>query len=141
MGALFVAGLSHHTAPVEVREQLALEGDKVREILLDLAGAGVLEEAMILATCNRVEVCGVAEVPGEARRAVFARLGGQRGFGLEAIEPLLYTKTEDEAVLHVFRVAASLDSMILGEPQILGQVKDAFALAQSAGTWARCSTR
>ena len=107
MGALFVAGLSHHTAPVEVREQLALEGDKVREILLDLAGAGVLEEAMILATCNRVEVCGVAEVPGEARRAVFARLGGQRGLGLEAIEPLLYTKTEDEAVRHVFRVAAS----------------------------------
>ena len=89
---------------------------------------------MILATCNRVEVCGVAEVPGEATRAVFARLGGQRGFELEAIEPLLYTKTEDEAVLHVFRVAASLDSMILGEPQILGQVKDAFALAQSAGT-------
>ena len=89
---------------------------------------------MILATCNRVEVCGVAEVPGEARSAVFARLGGQHGFGLETIEPLLYTKTEDEAVLHVFRVAASLDSMILGEPQILGQVKDAFALAQSAGT-------
>jgi|KBSSwiStaDraftv2_1062776.scaffolds.fasta_scaffold09180_10 glutamyl-tRNA reductase len=134
MGALFVAGLSHHTAPVEVREQLALEGDKVREILIDLAGAGVLAEAMILATCNRVEVCGVAEMPGEATRAVFARLGGQRGFGLETIEPLLYTKTEDEAVLHVFRVAASLDSMILGEPQILGQVKDAFALAQSAGT-------
>ena len=134
MGALFVAGLSHHTAPVEVRERLALEGDKVREILVDLAGAGVLEEAMILATCNRVEVCGVAEVPGEAGSAVFARLGGQHGFGLETIEPLLYTKTEDEAVLHVFRVAASLDSMILGEPQILGQVKDAFALAQSAGT-------
>ena len=128
MGALFVCGLSHHTAPIEVREQLALESDKVREILADLAGTGVLAEAMILATCNRVEVYGLAEVPGDARRAVFNRLGGHRGFGPEAIEPMLYTKTEDEAVLHVFRVAASLDSMILGEPQILGQVKDAFAV-------------
>ncbi len=129
-----MCGLSHHTAPIEVREQLALESDKVREILADLAGTGVLAEAMILATCNRVEVYGLAEVPGDARRAVFNRLGGHRGFGPEAIEPMLYTKTEDEAVLHVFRVAASLDSMILGEPQILGQVKDAFAVAQSAGT-------
>jgi glutamyl-tRNA reductase len=134
MRSLFVCGVSHHTAPIEVREQLALESDKVREILADLAGTGVLAEAMILATCNRVEVYGLAEVPGDARRAVFNRLGGQRGFGPEAIEPMLYTKTEDEAVLHVFRVAASLDSMILGEPQILGQVKEAFAVAQSAGT-------
>jgi glutamyl-tRNA reductase len=134
MRSLFVCGLSHHTAPIEVREQLALDSDKVREILADLAGTGVLAEGMILATCNRVEVYGLAEVPGDARRAVFNRLGGHRGFGPEAIEPLLYTKTEDEAVLHVFRVAASLDSMILGEPQILGQVKDAFAVAQSAGT-------
>ena len=134
MRSLFVCGLSHHTAPIEVREQLALESDKVRELLADLAGTGVLAEAMILATCNRVEVYGLAEVPGDARRTVFSRLGGHRGFGPEAIEPMLYTKTEDEAVLHVFRVAASLDSMILGEPQILGQVKDAFAVAQSAGT-------
>lgn len=134
MAALFVAGLSHHTAPVEVREQLALEGDKVREILVDLTGTGLLAEAMILATCNRVEVYGVAELPGEARRAVFERLGSQRGFAFDAIEPILYTKAEDEAVAHVFRVASSLDSMIVGEPQILGQVKDAFALAQTAGT-------
>src|SRR5688500_8823549 len=115
MGAVFVSGLSHHTAPVEVREQLALEPDKVREILIDLAEAGVVNEAMLLATCNRVEVYGVSEMPGEASRAVFARLGGQRGFARETIEPLLYTRTDDEAILHVFRVAASLDSMILGE--------------------------
>jgi glutamyl-tRNA reductase len=132
--SLFVAGLSHHTAPIEVRERLALDGDKVREILIDLVGSGVVAEAMIVATCNRVEVYGVAEVPGDARRVAFERLGGQRGVALAAVEPLLYTKLDDEAVLHVFRVAASLDSMILGEPQILGQVKDAFALAQSAGT-------
>ena len=134
MRALFVAGLSHQTAPIEVREQLALESDKVREILTDLAGAGVLAEAMILATCNRVEVYGTAEVPGEARDAAFDRLGAHRGMALAALQPVLYTKTGDEAVLHAFRVASSLDSMVLGEPQILGQVKDAFALAQSTGT-------
>ena len=134
MGTLFVAGLSHRTAPLEVREQLALEEDKIREILSDLSGRGLLAEVMILSTCNRVEVYGVAEVPGEARSAAFARLGAQRGLRLPDIEPLLYTKTEDEAVLHAFRVASSLDAMVLGEPQILGQVKDAFALGQSSST-------
>jgi glutamyl-tRNA reductase len=134
MGTLFVAGLSHRTAPLEVREQLALEEDKIREILSDLSGRGLLAEVMILSTCNRVELYGVAEVPGEARSAAFARLGAQRGLRLPDIEPLLYTKTEDEAVLHAFRVASSLDAMVLGEPQILGQVKDAFALGQSSST-------
>jgi len=131
---LFVAGLNHRTAPVEVREQLALEEEKIREILGDLAGRGLLDEVMIISTCNRVEVYGVAAVPGEARTAAFGRLGSHRGLHWRDLEPLVYTVTGDEAALHAFRVAASLDSMILGEPQILGQVKDAFALAQSAGT-------
>ena len=134
LGTLFVAGMNHRTAPVAVREQLALEEEKVREILADLAGRGLLEEIMILSTCNRVEVYGVAAVPGEARSQAFGRLGSQRGLSWRDLEPLLYTVTGEEAALHAFRVAASLDSMVLGEPQILGQVKDAFALAQSAGT-------
>ncbi len=134
MASLFVAGMSHRTAPIEVREQLALEEDKVRQILGDLSGRGLLTEVMILSTCNRVEVYGVAEVPGEARSAAFSLLGAQRGMHLPDLETLLYTKTEQDAVLHAFRVAASLDSMVLGEPQILGQVKDAFALAQSSST-------
>ena len=131
---LFVAGLSHRTAPLEVREQLALDEDKLREVLGDLAGRGTCAEVMIVSTCNRVEVYGVADVPGEARSAAFRRMGSQRGIGLPALEPLLYTKYGPEAVQHAFRVASSLDSMILGEPQILGQVKDAFALAQSCRT-------
>ena len=134
IGSFFVAGMNHLTAPVEVREQLALEEEKVREILTDLWGRGLFSEVMILSTCNRVEVYGVAEAPGEARQTAFGRLGAQRGLALRDIEPLLYTKTEDEAVHHVFRVAASLDAMLVGEPQILGQVKEAFALAQSSGT-------
>jgi len=126
-----VAGLSHRTAPIEIREQLALEEDKLREVLSEIAGRGVCSELMILSTCNRVEVYGVAEVPGEARSAAFRRMSAQRGIDFQLLEPLLYTKTGPDAVLHAFRVAASLDSMVLGEPQILGQVKDAFALAQS----------
>src|SRR5713101_6131794 len=131
---LFVAGLNHRTASVAVREQLALEEEKIREILLDLTGRGLLDEVMIVSTCNRVEVYGVAAVPGEARTAAFGRLGSHRGLHWRDLEPLVYTVTGDEAALHAFRVAASLDSMVLGEPQILGQVKDAFSLAQSSGT-------
>jgi glutamyl-tRNA reductase len=130
-GMLFVAGLSHRTAPVDLREQLALEEDKLREIQGDVLSSGVLAEVMILSTCNRVEAYGVAEAPGEARALVFRRLCQQRGVDLGAVEPTLYTRTDAEAVQHAFRVAASLDSMIVGEPQILGQVKDAFAIAQS----------
>jgi glutamyl-tRNA reductase len=133
-GVLFVAGMSHRTAPIELREQLALEEEKIREILGDLANHGVLQEVMILSTCNRVEVYGVAAVPGEARAQAFGRLGSHRGLAWRELEPLLYTATGEEAALHAFRVAASLDSMVLGEPQILGQVKDAFALAQATGT-------
>src|SRR6266542_3572756 len=134
MASLFVAGMSHRTAPLEVREQLALDEDKIRQILGELSGRGLLTEVMILCTCNRVEVYGVAEVPGEARSAAFSLLRAQRGLRLPDLEALLYTKAEQDAVLHAFRVAASLDSMVLGEPQILGQVKDAFALAQSSST-------
>ena len=131
---LFVAGLSHRTAPIAVREQLVVDEDKLREILADLTGRGTCAEVMILSTCNRVEVYGVAEVAGEARGAAFRQMGAHRGIGLSTLEPLLYSMDGAEAVHHAFRVASSLDSMVLGEPQILGQVKDAFALAQSCRT-------
>ena len=75
---LFVSGLSHRNAPVELREQLAVEEDKLRELLRDVQGAGI-DELVVLSTCNRVEVYGVAEVPGEARAAVFRRLCRHRG--------------------------------------------------------------
>jgi glutamyl-tRNA reductase len=129
--ALFAAGLSHRNAPLALREQLAADEDKVREVLRDLVGGGALREAVILSTCNRVEVYGVADVPGEARAAAFRHLCRQRGVDVAAVDSLLYTYAEDDAVRHAFRVAASLDSMMIGEPQILGQVKDAFALAQA----------
>src|SRR5438094_436273 len=132
--ALFVAGLSHKNAPVELREQLAVEEDKLRELLRDIAATGVVQETLILSTCNRVEVYGVAEALGEARAVVFRQLCRYRGISHASVEPLLYTHVDDAAVHHAFRVAASLDSMLIGEPQILGQVKDAFALAQGCET-------
>jgi glutamyl-tRNA reductase len=132
--ALFVAGLSHKNAPVELREQVAVEEDKLRELLLDLQASEALQEVMVLSTCNRVEVYGVADAPGEARTLVFRSLCRQRGLDLGVVEPVLYTHLDADAVHHAFRVSASLDSMMLGEPQILGQVKEAFALAQACGT-------
>ncbi len=127
---LFAAGISHKNAPLALREQLAADEGKVREILRDLVGGGVLREAVILSTCNRVEVYGVADVPGEARAVAFRHLCRQRGVEVAAVEEVLYTHAEDDPIRHAFRVASSLDSMMIGEPQILGQVKDAFALAQ-----------
>src|SRR2546428_4776647 len=131
---LFVAGLSHKDAPVELREQLAVEEDKLRELLRDIQADGVLPEVVVLSTCNRVEVYGIAEAPGEARALAFRHLCRHRGLDLGAVEPILYTHLDADAVRHAFRVAASLDSMMIGEPQILGQVKDAFALAQACET-------
>src|SRR5213593_764999 len=132
--ALFVSGLSHRNAPVELREQLAVDEDKLRELLRDAAASGAVREVLVLSTCNRVEVYAVADVPGEARAALFRRLCRHRGVETAPVEALLYTHADAEAVRHAFRVASSLDSMMLGEPQILGQVKDAFALAQTCET-------
>ncbi|HEY2993308.1 MAG TPA: glutamyl-tRNA reductase [Methylomirabilota bacterium] len=132
--ALFVAGLSHKNAPVALREQLAVEEDKLRELLRDIQADGVLPEVVVLSTCNRVEVYGIAEAPGEARALAFRHLCRHRGLDLGAVEPILYTHLDADAVRHAFRVAASLDSMMIGEPQILGQVKEAFALAQACET-------
>ena len=132
--ALFAAGLSHKNAPVALREQLALDEDKLRELLRDLLTAGSLREAVVVSTCNRVELYGVADAAGPARASAFARLCRHRGVDPASVEPLLYTHEEEDAIRHAFRVAASLDSMMIGEPQILGQVKDAFALAQACET-------
>jgi glutamyl-tRNA reductase len=132
--ALFVAGLSHKNAPVALREQVAVEEDKLRQVLHEVHGTAGISEVLILSTCNRVEVYAVAEVPGEARALVFRHLCRHRGIDPAGVEPLLYTQVDADAVRHAFRVAASLDSMMVGEPQILGQVKDAFALAQACET-------
>lgn len=126
---LFVVGLSHHTAPVEVREKLSVATAELREALLELRAQG-LSEAVLLSTCNRVEIYGASEQPSRAMDAARTFLNSKSDVPLNA---LLYERTGHEAVTYCFRVASSLDSMVVGEPQILGQVKQAVSVAESAG--------
>jgi len=146
---IVVVGLSHKTAPVEVREKLAFSADVLPEVLARLSARKELAESLFLSTCNRVEVFAAAPHEGglgDATRAVREVLAQQGGASAdEAMAPHLYERRGSEAVRHIFRVAASLDSMVLGEPQILGQVKDAYDAASAAGTLSnilgRCMTR
>jgi len=127
---LALIGVSHKTAPVEIRERLAFPSEKMRaalEALMERAKAG---EAMILSTCNRVEI--VAEGPSDELVRQF--LYDYHRIAAESISDHLYCLQNAEAIRHVFRVTSSLDSMMIGEPQILGQVKEAYRIANDAGT-------
>lgn len=129
---IVVVGVNHETAPVSVREALAFPKDRLAEALERLRQETGLGEAMILSTCNRVEVYGRAAEPcGEAVSAFLARYHGRAPSDIEAH---LYRLEGEAAVRHAFRVAASLDSMVLGEPQILGQVREAYEAAEKAGS-------
>jgi glutamyl-tRNA reductase len=123
-------GVNHKTAPVEVRERLAIPERQIPEALRELMQVPGIGEGMILSTCNRVEVLAQT-VNGSTDLRQFFR----QHFRLDAssYEPHLYEYRQSDAVRHVFRVASSLDSMIVGEPQILGQVKEAYATARAAG--------
>ncbi len=131
MNRLFLIGVNHKTAPVEVRERFAIPESKLPEAMRRLATQPGIEEAMILSTCNRVELLA---------RSQNGAGGDLRGFIREyfqvepcTIEKHLYEYREKDAVRHLFRVASSLDSMVVGEPQILGQVKQAYSVARAAG--------
>ena len=127
---LFAFGINHHTAPLAIREQVAFHAENLKQALLDLVGHRPVHEAAILSTCNRTEIyCNTAE-PDQAIQwmADFHQLKPT------AIEPYLYTLPRQEAVKHAFRVASGLDSMVLGETQILGQLKQAVKTAEQAGT-------
>jgi glutamyl-tRNA reductase len=128
-----VVGLSHKTAPVEVRERFSAGAEILPEVLARLAKKPELKEVMFLSTCNRVEVFAAGE-DDAALRAIREALASHVESSPDDIAAYLYDKSGDEAVRHIFRVAASLDSMVLGEPQILGQVKDAYDAAVAAGT-------
>ena len=124
-------GVNHKTAPVEVRERLAIPESRLPEACKKLVDHPGIEEGMILSTCNRVEVLA------NTRNGVGADLRSflENYFQLDGIElnRHLYEYSEQEAVRHLFRVAASLDSLVVGEPQILGQVKEAYATARAVG--------
>ena len=131
---LLVTGVNHRTAPVEVRERLAFDQHSLGPALRGLVKRPGVVEGIILSTCNRVEVTAAFEEGGQAGEELDAFLAEQRGVGREWIEPHLYRHEGRDAIRHVFRVAASLDSMMVGEPQILGQFKAAYAAAKAEGT-------
>ncbi|HME58196.1 MAG TPA: glutamyl-tRNA reductase [Terracidiphilus sp.] len=128
---LALIGVNHKTAPIELRERIAISREELPETTRALAAVPGVAECMIISTCNRVEILAAIESP-----AVDVTSFLHRHFGLdpELLAPHLYEHRDQEAVRHLFRVAASLDSMVVGEPQILGQVKEAFAVARASGT-------
>jgi len=129
-----VVGLSHKSAPIEVREQFALPADRVPELLTTLVARPEVGEALLVSTCNRVEL--VAAARSGAPLDAVARASREALSALAPAAPngALYALTGGGAVKHLFSVASSLDSLVLGEPQILGQVKDAYEVARRAGT-------
>jgi len=129
---LVLAGVNHRTAPVELREKLAYRSEDVPVALLELQARGA-KEAMILSTCNRVEFAAAIAEDGAIEPLIESALAGRTGLASEELRPHIYVFEDRAAIQHLFRVAASLDSMIVGEPQILGQLKQAFAQARECG--------
>ncbi len=128
-----ITGLNHRTAPVEVREKLAFENEGLGEALRSLLAATGAEEGLILSTCNRVEVALTTENGEAPLPAVERFLCESRRVPPADVTPHLYHLEDEKAIHHLFRVAASLDSMVVGEPQILGQLKAAYAAAKAQG--------
>jgi glutamyl-tRNA reductase len=128
---LALIGVNHKTAPIDLRERLAIGRDLLPEVTRALAAVPGVQECMIVSTCNRVEILAAVDGANLDLAGFF-----HHHFGLDhaALAPHLYEHHDRQAVRHLFRVAASLDSMVVGEPQILGQVKEAFAIARSSGT-------
>jgi len=131
---ILLIGLNHKTAPVEIRECIGFSGDESDQALLALHALEAVHEVMLVSTCNRVEVLLTTPAKDEAARQVVALLSEMNAIPAAEFEDKLYRHAGDEAVRHVFRVAASLDSMVVGEPQILGQIKDAYRTAATKKT-------
>ncbi len=129
MDRIVLVGLNHKTAPIEIRERFAVVCVDTRGPLERLAKLRVLHEAFYISTCNRMEVLFTTATLDEGIGAVVGLLAEMYGQTRAALKPYLYTYIDQEAVKHLFRVGCSLDSMVVGEPQILGQVKDAYRQA------------
>jgi glutamyl-tRNA reductase len=128
-----ITGVNHRTAPVEVRERLAFDAANLSAALDDLKGRPGVLEGMILSTCNRVEIALATDDGAEAATCADDFIAENRHVEREWMSPYLYRFADREAIHHLFRVASSLDSMVVGEPQILGQLKAAWSLAREQG--------
>ncbi len=129
-----VIGTNHRYSPVELREKLSLSGKRRKDALGILAGRGALGGAVILSTCNRVEIYAAAECPDRAEKDLAAFVSEYSGIKKSGLAGRLYAFRGKEAVNHLFRVAAGLDSQLLGERQVLGQVRDALEDARISGS-------
>ncbi|MCA2970464.1 MAG: glutamyl-tRNA reductase [Acidobacteriaceae bacterium] len=130
---LHVTGINHRTAPVEVRERVAFSDAALPDALRELRESAGFHEGLILSTCNRVEIAVATDDQVDAQRSLEEFLGRARHVESKKLRAHLYTYDDRDAIRHLFRVASSLDSMVLGEPQILGQLKQAYAVAKSSG--------
>ncbi len=141
--SIVLVGVNHKSAPVEVRERLALTEDACATGLRNLVDGEVVREGLIVSTCNRVEV--LAETANERLNDSIERvnqfLTGANDLPRSFFETHLYQHTDDQAIRHLFRVTSSLDSMVVGEPQVLGQVRRAYSIALEAGTAGRILNR
>ncbi|MFN3396197.1 MAG: glutamyl-tRNA reductase, partial [Thermodesulfovibrionales bacterium] len=126
---ILVVGLNHKTADVEVRERLAFNGERLIEGLEGLLRLPGINGVLIISTCNRVEIYSDVKDPDSASETIKAFLVNFHSINKDALDRSLYILRGREAIRHIFRVASSLDSMVVGEPQILGQLKDAFEFA------------
>ena len=134
MQSIILIGLNHKSASVSVRECLAFNEDEARSALIELCKRKTVDEAMLFSTCNRVELLLVSSENDTAIAEAKAFLSEFKQVPLDNFNDALYLHNGDEAVRHVFRVAASLDSMVVGEPQILGQIKSAYRTATEEKT-------
>jgi glutamyl-tRNA reductase len=137
---LVLLGVSHHTAPVAVRERISRLGTDLVGTLSGIKSLPGLAEGMVLSTCNRVELYGAGVAPGQVARSLREFIV-ERGDIHGNVPELVYERQGSEALRHLFRVASSLDSMVVGEAQILGQLKEAFQAAASAGATGDCLQR
>ncbi|MEO0796393.1 MAG: glutamyl-tRNA reductase [Verrucomicrobiota bacterium] len=126
--ALFVLGSSHRTASLEVRERLALDSSRAQKLANELRDAEQVDECLILNTCNRVEIYGVTRHQ-ELKVPLLEQLSGIHGLPISELESHIYWMTDEEAIRHAFEVASGLDSQMVGENEILGQLKEAYAKA------------
>ena len=132
--SLLTIGLSHRTAPVAMLERVSVSGEALVKLLHDVQQDVCVAEAMVVSTCNRVEVYAAVDRFHGAVTAISRLLGVHSGVPVEELQPHLYVHYEDQAVEHLFAMACGLDSMVVGEGQILGQVRRALTLAQKQGT-------
>ena len=129
---LLIVGINHTSAPVELREKVAFTHEQLPNALKDISRVADFSEVAVLSTCNRTEIIAITDHANEKK--VVDWLAAYHEMQVPALEPSIYTKRNQEAVYHAARVACGLDSMIIGEPQIFGQVKDAYEQADLIGT-------